>query len=92
MIDDGMSLPEALVAPRVFMGFEGGVEMETSGPHPWTEAEIESVRRLGFEVRALGSLPAFALVQALWRNPETGTWTAVSEPDGEGAAAAVGGR
>jgi gamma-glutamyltranspeptidase/glutathione hydrolase len=88
-IDDELSLPEAMAAPRVFMGFDGTLEMETSGPVGWTEAQMERVREMGLTVSGSPAPVSFALVQALALDPETGIWTAVSEPDGEGMAAGM---
>jgi gamma-glutamyltranspeptidase/glutathione hydrolase len=89
IFDGGMSLPQAMAAPRVLMGFDGVLEMETSGPDGWTEAQMGRVREMGLQVRPAPGPVAFALVQALAFDPETGMWTAVSEPDGEGMAAGV---
>jgi gamma-glutamyltranspeptidase / glutathione hydrolase len=92
IIDDGLSLPDAMVAPRVYMGFNNAtLEMETSGPDGWTQAQLNRVGRTGLEVRGVDRQSAFALVQALYFDAETGEWTAVSEPDGEGTAASPGG-
>lgn len=68
------------------MGFDGALQMETSGPGGWSETQLDRVRAMGLEVRGEDSLPAFALVQALLYEAEAGEWVAVSEPDGEGAA------
>jgi len=89
VIDDQLSLTDALVAPRVFMGFGSGLEMETSGPNGWTEAQMSEVRALDLDVTAVDGPVAFALVQALLRDSESRVWEAGSEPDGEGAAAGV---
>jgi gamma-glutamyltranspeptidase/glutathione hydrolase len=89
IIDGGMDLPAAMAAPRVFMGFDGTLEMETSGAQGWSAAQIEGVEELGLTVRASSGPVSFALVQALLFDSETGNWTAVSEPDGEGSAAGL---
>ena len=90
VIDNGMRLPEAMAAPRVAMGFNGTLAMETSGPKGWTQEQIERVRAMGIPVSPSPGPVAFALVQALRHNPLTGRWTAVSEPDGEGTAMGIG--
>ena len=89
VIDGEMSLPEAMAAPRVAMGFNGTLAMETSGPNGWTQEQIERVRAMGILASPSPGPVAFALVQALRHNPLTGQWTAVSEPDGEGTAMGV---
>jgi len=89
VIDEGRALAEALSDPRVFMTFGGELEMETSGPRPWSESEMAGARTLGLEVDPVGRRGAFGFVQALWRDVETGVWTAAAEPDGEGAAGGV---
>ena len=90
VIDGEMDLPSAMAAPRVFMGFNGELEMETSWPQGWSEAQMRRVEEMGLSVRASPDA-GFALVQALSFDPGTGLWTAVSEPDGEGTAAGLAG-
>ena len=89
VIDGGMTLSDAMAAPRVSMGFDGTLAMETSGPNGWTEGQMERVRAMGLKVRASPGPVSFALVQALQLDPTSGRWTAVSEPDGEGAAMGI---
>lgn len=89
VIDGGLSLPEAMEAPRVAMGFNGTLAMETSGPRGWTESQLDRVRAMGMEVTAVDGPVSFALVQALLWDPTAGVWTAVSEPDGEGTAQGI---
>jgi len=92
VIDQGLSLPEAMSAARVSMGFNGVLSMETSDPKGWSEEQMDRVRTMGLNVQAAPGPVAFALVQALGFDPITGTWTAVSEPDGEGTALGIGGK
>lgn len=65
-------------------------KLRTSGPQGWNEAQIRRVKEMGVKVPPPDS-GFFALVQALSFDPETGQWTAVSEPDGEGTAAGLAG-
>jgi len=91
VIDDGMSFPEAMAAARVHPAFDStfsfsAIEMETSGPDGWTEAQVEAVKAFGFTVRAVPRVGSFGRAYGIWYNAETGVWVGVAEPDGEGTA------
>ena len=85
VIDDGMELPQALAAPRVFMS--GGVlEAETSPGIGWTHAQVAEMEALGLEVRASPGVGSFARVHAVQFDPESLTWIGGADPDWEGSA------
>jgi len=88
VIDDGMDLPTAMAAPRVFMLNDSTVEMETSRGG-WTPEQVARMKSLGILVRESPQQGSFARVQAALRDPVTGEWTAVADPDHEGMAAGV---
>ena len=85
IIDDGMPLPKALAAPRVYMG-GGTLEAETSPFTGWTPEQVAEMRALGLEVRENPGVGSFSRVHAIQYDPATNTWTAGADPDWEGSA------
>lgn len=85
IIDDGMDLPQALAAPRVYMS-GGTLEAETSPGTGWTEAEVAEMEALGLEVRSNPGVGSFARVHAVQFDAATGTWIGGADPDWEGSA------
>ena len=85
VIDFGMSLPEALAAPRVAFG-GGGYEAETSPDIGWTAEELSEMRALGIQVEESGGSGNFGRVHGVQYDPETGTWIGAADPDWEGTA------
>lgn len=87
VIDDGMSLADALAAPRVYMG-GGTLDAETSPGIGWTPDEVAQMRALGLEVRESPGVGSFSRVHAIQFDPATGTWIGGADPDWEGSAQA----
>lgn len=85
IIDDGMDLPQALAAPRVYMS-GGTLEAETSPGTGWTAAEVSEMEALGLEVRSNPGVGSFARVHAVQFDPGSGTWIGGADPDWEGSA------
>ncbi len=86
VIDFGMSLPQALVEPRVVAARGGGYSAETSPGIGWTTAELEEMRDLGIEVAETARTGAFGRVHGIQFDPATRTWTGAADPDWEGTA------
>ena len=91
VIDDGMTLPEALAAARVHPTFDStyaftGISMETSGPDGWTERQMAEVRAMGFAVTPVPRGGSFGRVHGIRFLSESGVWVGAAEPDAEGAA------
>ncbi len=91
VVDDAMSLPEALIAPRVHPDFDAtltftGLSLESSGPMGWTEQQIEIIRAMGFAVSSSSMVGTFGRVHGISYDKETGRWLGVADPDGEGTA------
>jgi len=85
IIDDGMGLPQALAAPRVYMS--GGVlEAETSPGTGWTPAQVAEMEALGLRVRSNPGVGSFARVHAVQFDPASLTWIGGADPDWEGSA------
>ncbi len=86
VIDDDLSLAEALEAPRVHMNRDGRLDTETSPIIGWTSAELDDIRALGIEITETPRSGAFSRVHAIYYDRETGTWFGMAEPDWEGSA------
>lgn len=87
VIDDGMTLAEALAAPRVYMS-GGTLEAETTPGSGWTPEQVEEMRSLGLEVRENPGRGSFSRVHAVRFDEGTGTWIGGADPDWEGSAQA----
>ena len=87
VIDDGMTLADALAAPRVYMG-GSTLEVETSPGIGWTPDEVAEMRALGLEVRENPGVGSFSRVHAIQFDPATRTWIGGADPDWEGSAQA----
>lgn len=85
IIDDGMELPQALAAPRVYMS-GGTLEAETSPGTGWTPAQVAEMEALGLEVRSNPGTGSFARIHAVQFDPESGVWIGGADPDWEGSA------
>ena len=85
VIDFGMTLPEALEAPRVAFG-GGGYTAETSPDIGWTPIELAEMRSLGLEIVEVPRSGAFGRVHGIQYDPATRTWTGAADPDWEGSA------
>ena len=104
IVDRGMTLEDALRAPRIVPDTPGGrvegdPEAETAvsieiGTGLGFQAEaVAALRALGIEVEEIDDVGAFGRVHAVRWHPDTGTWEGAADPDWEGAAIApVGGR
>lgn len=86
VVDDGMTLSEALEAPRVHRDRSGRLDAETSPVIGWSEDELGAVRALGLEVLAVPRAGAFSRVHAIHFDRATGMWHGVADPDWEGSA------
>lgn len=87
IIDDGMTLADALAAPRVYMG-GSTLEAETSPGIGWTPDQVGEMRALGLEVRENPGVGSFSRVHAIQYDPATKTWIGGADPDWEGSAQA----
>jgi gamma-glutamyltranspeptidase/glutathione hydrolase len=85
VIDFGMSLPEALAAPRVAFG-GGGYSAETSPDIGWTDDEVAQMRALGIQVEEQPGTGSFGRVHGIQYDAATGTWIGAADPDWEGTA------
>ena len=96
IVDQGLSLPEALAAARVhpMQGFlnspgaESGFQMETSSGIGWSQEVIAELRELGFAVQEVPRDGAFGRIHGISYDAATSTWTGAADPDWEGSAAA----
>lgn len=96
IVDDGMTLPEALAAPRVHPESGAresagvtGLSIEMTPGDGWSDAELGVFRRLGFEVEPSPRRGAFGRIHAVEYDAVTGVWIGVADPDWEGSAEGV---
>jgi gamma-glutamyltranspeptidase/glutathione hydrolase len=85
VVDFGMTLPQALEAPRVAFG-GGGYTAETTPDIGWSEAQLAEMRGLGIEVVETPRAGSFGRVHGIQYDPATGTWIGAADPDWEGSA------
>jgi len=86
IIDDGLTLAEALEAPRVHMNSDGRLDTETSPVIGWTMEQLGDIRALGLDLTENARAGAFSRVHAVQYDPETATWYGAADPDWEGSA------
>ncbi len=102
VIDRGMTLEDALRAPRIVPDFPsqtvGGdpdaataVALEVGTGMGFMDDAVEALRAEGIEVDAVDRDGAFGRVHAVRWHADTGVWEGAADPDWEGAAVAPGG-
>ena len=89
VVDQGMSLPDALAAARVHP-INGGIAMETSPGIGWSSEDVAEVESWGLVVQEVERAGAFGRIHGIWVDPETGEMVGVADPDWEGAAMVPG--
>jgi gamma-glutamyltranspeptidase/glutathione hydrolase len=87
IIDDHLSLVEALAAPRVHMS-GGTLDAETTPGIGWKPEDLRLMRSLGLEVTENPREGAFSRIHAIQYDPQNRTWTGAADPDWEGSAQA----
>ena len=85
VVDQGMSLPDALAAARVHP-VEGGIAMETSPGIGWGPEVVAEVEARGLDVDEVDRDGAFGRIHGIWVDRLTGEIVGVADPDWEGAA------
>lgn len=88
VVDQGMTLPDALAAARVHP-VDGGIAMETTPGIGWAEEDVAEVESWGLVVQEVEREGAFGRIHGIWVDPATGEVVGVADPDWEGAAVAV---
>ena len=86
IVDGGLSLSDALAAPRVHMETTGILDLETTPGIGWTAAQIEQIMALGIRVTETPASGAFSRVHAIQFDAATKTWIGGADPDWEGSA------
>ena len=104
IVDRGMTLEDALRAPRIVPDTPGGrvegdpdaetaVSIEMGTGLGFQSEAVAALRALGIEVEEVDDVGAFGRVHAVRWHADTGTWEGAADPDWEGAATApAGGR
>jgi gamma-glutamyltranspeptidase/glutathione hydrolase len=99
VIDQGYTLPEAVAAPRIAPQISlltasykmDEATLEMTPINGWSKADAEAFEAAGIEITSKEMYSLLARVHALIRDPGTGLWTGVADPDWEGSAAMVDG-
>ncbi|MGI9249592.1 MAG: gamma-glutamyltransferase, partial [Pseudohongiellaceae bacterium] len=98
-IDRGMTLEQAVAAPRIHPEVETDtttgtrtikpkyIHAETTPRNGWSQANIAAWEAAGFEIEANDSYGAFSRIHAL-AQPQPGTWQGAADLDWEGTASA----
>ena len=84
-IDGSLPLDRALASPRLH-ATPTRMDLESRSGAAWTEAQIDSLRALGFSTRTRDDAPYFARVNAVAFDSATGEWVGVPDPRWPGAA------
>ncbi|MDX1579133.1 MAG: hypothetical protein R3266_11645, partial [Gemmatimonadota bacterium] len=91
----GMSLPDALAAPRVHprpgaaeSNEASGLAVEAGVDDGWSPASLEVFEAFGLDIEPAAYRGAFGRVHGLAYDADTGVWTGAADPDWEGAAVA----
>ncbi len=103
LVDRGMTLEDALRAPRIVPDTPGGrvpgdpdaetaVAVEIGTGIGFQPEAIEALRSLGIDVDEVEREGAFGRVHAVRWHADTGVWEGAADPDWEGVAVAPGGR
>lgn len=94
MVDDRMTLTEALAAPRVHPTYDStyaftGMAVETVPVRGWSEAQVAWLESLGIEVTTTSERGRFGRIHGIEFDAETGEWIGVADPGAEGSAAGL---
>lgn len=102
LIDRGMTLEDALRAPRIVPDTPGGrspgdaeaptsVAIEVGTGIGFQPEAVDALRDMGIEVEEIDRDGAFGRVHAVRWHADTGVWEGAADPDWEGVALAPGG-
>lgn len=86
VIDQGMSLEDALAAPRLYARDEGEVDLEMTPGIAWSQDVVDGLESMGLEVSLQERAGAFGRVHAIMWDAEAGVWIGGADPDWEGSA------
>ncbi len=86
VIDQGMSLEDALAAPRLYAREDGEVELEMTPGIAWSQDVVDGLEAMGLEVSLQERAGAFGRVHAIMWDAEAGVWIGGADPDWEGSA------
>lgn len=89
VIDQDMSLEQAIAAGRVHPNRAGGMDLEVHEGISWSESDFNFLVDNGLLLRPEERTSRFGRVHAVLHNFETNTWEAVADPDWEGTALGI---
>lgn len=94
VIDFDMTLPQALLEPRVAPDRAGlerryspdFLSVETSPDIGWTDQEVLQMQELGINISEVSRTGSFGRIHGIQYDPDTGTFIGGADPDWEGSA------
>jgi gamma-glutamyltranspeptidase/glutathione hydrolase len=94
VIDFDMTLPQALLEPRVAPDRAGlerryspdFLSVETSPDIGWTDQEVLQMQELGINISEISRTGSFGRIHGIQYDPDTGTFIGGADPDWEGSA------
>ncbi|HEX6307541.1 MAG TPA: gamma-glutamyltransferase [Longimicrobiales bacterium] len=84
-IDDSLTMEQALAGPRLH-ATPSRIDLEQRAHSAWTDAQLDSLRAFGLDVRARDDAAWFARINAIAYDRATGEWAGTPDPRGHGAA------
>ena len=87
IVDERMSLPAALAAPRVHPARPGGMDLELHEGIEWQEEDFLFLKEQGLLINPRIEPSRFGRVHAVLYQDELQTWVGAADPDWEGTAA-----
>ncbi|PCI53974.1 MAG: hypothetical protein COB36_11390 [Alphaproteobacteria bacterium] len=96
VIDQGMSLEDAIAAPRAAPKFQlrpkpgfapGAIQLETTAVNGWSQDVIDAIKAAGFKVDTINKYSVFGRVNALAWDADRKTFVGVADLDWEGVSA-----
>ena len=85
LLDDGVTLAEAMAAPR-FHPTADTIYLESRPGTAWEASDIADLRSFGFAVAIRSSATSFARLHAIAFDPATREWIGVADPRWSGSA------
>lgn len=85
-IDHGLTLENALSAPRVHPSRDETTILLETQEGGWRKKDVEELKRRGFTVKEIPDQGKFGRVHAVYYDAEKKVWIGAADPDWEGAA------
>ncbi|WPP49075.1 gamma-glutamyltransferase family protein [Catalinimonas niigatensis] len=89
VIDQQMSLTDALAAPRVHPDDADSIFVETHTGEGWKDEVLQALEAKGYRINEVPDIARFGRVHAVMYDAETKQFVGAADPDWEGAAAGI---